>query len=208
MSFAAPYLLLGLLAVPLAVVAYFGLERRREQRAAGWANPALVPNLVKRPGPRIRHLPAALFLVAVALLLVAFARPEASLNSEREGATVVLTIDTSGSMATPDIKLTRLLAARTVSLTFLRELPSKYRVALEIFTDHPAVLVPPTYDRTKAAAERAQGSGVTFARWSSGSWVRWPFGRTARTSRSARRSSVGCWRCCCCVAMSLSRPSG
>jgi Ca-activated chloride channel family protein len=152
MSFAAPYLLLGLLAVPLAVVAYFGLERRREQRAAGWANPALVPNLVERPSPRIRHLPAALFLVALTLLLVAFARPEATLNSEREGATVVLTIDTSGSMATPDIKPTRLLAARTASLMFLHELPSKYRVALEIFTDHPAVVVSPTYDRTKIAS--------------------------------------------------------
>jgi Ca-activated chloride channel family protein len=141
----------GLIAVPAAVIAYLAIERRRERRAVTWANPALVPNLVDRPRPRTRHLAAALFLLALTFLLVAFARPEASLNSEREGATVVLTIDTSGSMATPDIKPTRLLAARTASLTFLNQLPSKYRVEVEIFTDHPAVIVPPTYDRTKIA---------------------------------------------------------
>src|SRR5262245_33232187 len=149
MSFAAPYLLLTLLAVPLAALAYLWFERHRERRAANWANPALVPNLVERPSPRLRHLPAALFLVGLSFLLVAFARPEATITSEREGATVVLAIDTSGSMATPDVKPTRLLAARNASLTFLQELPAKYRVALEVFTDHPAVIVPPTYDRTK-----------------------------------------------------------
>ena len=151
MSFAAPYLLLALLVVPLAALAYTWLERRRERRAERWANPSLVPNLVDRPGPRLRHLPAALFLLGLTFLLVAFARPEATITSEREGATVVLAIDTSGSMAAPDVKPTRIRAARNASLTFLQELPTKYKVALEVFTDHPAVVVPPTYDRTKIA---------------------------------------------------------
>ncbi len=152
MSFAAPLLLLALLAVPVIVFLYIWYERKREERAAAWASPALVPNLVERPSPRIRHLPAILFMIGLTLLLVGFARPEATINSEREGATVVLAIDTSGSMATTDIKPTRLLAARIASMTFLQELPKKYRVALETFTDHPAVVVPPTYDRDKVAA--------------------------------------------------------
>jgi len=152
MSFAAPLLLVCLIAIPIVIVLYVWWERRREERAARWASPGLVPNLVERPSPRVRHLPAILFLIGLTFLLVGFARPEATVNSEREGATVVLTIDQSGSMDTPDIKPTRLLAARNAALTFLQELPSKYRVALETFTDHPAVIVAPTYDREKVAA--------------------------------------------------------
>jgi Ca-activated chloride channel homolog len=152
MSFGAPLLLLALAAVPIVIGLYIWWERRREERAAKWASPGLVPNLVERPSPRVRHLPAILFLIGLTLLLVGFARPEATINSEREGATVVLSMDTSGSMATPDVKPTRLLAARNAALTFLQELPKKYRVSLETFTDHPAVIVPPTYDRQKVAA--------------------------------------------------------
>src|SRR5262249_60955656 len=101
---------------------------------------------------RARRLPMVLFLLGLTLLLVGFARPEATLRSEREGATVVLSIDTSGSMDTKDVKPTRLLAARDAALTFLDELPKKYKVALETFSDHPAVLVPPTYDRKRLPA--------------------------------------------------------
>ena len=62
MSFAAPLLLLFLLAVPAAVAGYLWLERRREARAAGWATPGLLPNLVERPPSWRRHLPTALLL--------------------------------------------------------------------------------------------------------------------------------------------------
>jgi Ca-activated chloride channel family protein len=152
LSFGAPLLLLGLLVVPIVVLLYVWHESRREHSAAQWAKPALVPNLVSRPSPRARHLPMVLFLLGLTALLVGFARPEATLRSEREGATVVLAVDTSGSMDTKDVKPTRLLAARDAALTFLDELPSKYKVALETFSDHPAVLVPPTYDRKRLAA--------------------------------------------------------
>ncbi len=152
MSFAAPTLLLGLVLVPLAVVAYILHERSRERRAAAWVNPALVPNLVHRPSPRLRHVPAALFLLGLTLLLVGFARPQAKLTTAREGATVVVAIDNSGSMDAADVKPTRLLNARNAMLTFLDEVPKQYRVSLITFTDHPSVLVPPTYNRKLVAA--------------------------------------------------------
>jgi Ca-activated chloride channel family protein len=151
MSFAAPLLLLGLVVVPLAAFGYLWIERRREGRAAQWATPALVPNLVHRPSPRIRHIPAALFLIGLTFLLLGVARPEAKLTTAREGATIVLAVDQSGSMAAKDVKPTRLLAARNAILGMLQKLPSKYRVALEVFTEHPYVIVPPTYDRSKVA---------------------------------------------------------
>lgn len=158
MSFAAPLLLLCLLAVPAAVGGYLWLERRREARAARWAAPALVPNLVERPASWRRHLPTALLLAGVALLLVGFARPRTSISIKRQEATVVLVLDVSGSMAANDAQPSRLAAARVAALRFVDRLPSGYRMALITFSDHAAVSVPATHDLAaiRAGLARAQ----------------------------------------------------
>jgi Ca-activated chloride channel family protein len=145
-SFAAPLLLVLLLVVPAAVAGYLWLERRRESRAAGWAAPALLPNLVERPPSWRRHLPVALLLAGVALLLVGFARPHTSISVKRQEATVVLVLDVSGSMAAKDARPTRLGAARVAALRFVDKLPEGYRMALVTFSDHAAVAVPATHD--------------------------------------------------------------
>jgi Ca-activated chloride channel family protein len=157
-SFAAPLLLIFLLAVPAAVGGYLWLERRRDARASGWAAPALLPNLVERPPSWRRHLPTALLLAGVALLLVGFARPRASISVKKQEATVVLVLDTSGSMAAKDSQPTRLGAARAAALRFVDKLPNGYRMALVTFSDHAAVSVPATHDLTlmRAAIARAK----------------------------------------------------
>jgi Ca-activated chloride channel family protein len=157
-SFLAPLLLLCLLAVPAAVAGYLWLERRREGRAAGWAAPSLLPNLVERPPAWRRHLPTALLLAGVALLLVGFARPRTSVSVKRQEATVVLVLDVSGSMAAKDAQPTRLGAARAAALQFVDKLPKGYRMALLTFSDHAAVVVPATHDLTvmRAAIARAK----------------------------------------------------
>ncbi|MBV8396109.1 MAG: VWA domain-containing protein [Actinobacteria bacterium] len=163
MSFAAPILLLSLIAVPLAAFGYVWIERRREQNAARWANPALVPNLVHRPSPRIRHIPAILFLIGLTFLLLGVARPEAKLSTARSGATIILAVDKSGSMAANDVRPTRILAARNAIIGMLQKLPSNDRVALEVFDVHPYITVPPTFDRTKieqALPTQAQPNGT------------------------------------------------
>src|SRR4029079_18365514 len=89
LSFGHPILLLVLLLVPAAVFGWFRLERRRHTQAAGWSSPALLPNMVPgAPGGR-RYIPFAFFLIGLTLLLVGFARPQATLTVPREGATVV-----------------------------------------------------------------------------------------------------------------------
>jgi Ca-activated chloride channel homolog len=150
-SFGSPLFLLLLLAVPALVGGYVLLERRRERAASAWGTVALLPNLVSaRPGRR-RHIPLALFLVGLAFMLVGFARPEAMLSTEREGATVVLAIDVSRSMQATDVKPSRLVASRDALLAFLKELPKKYRVAVVTFSDRVTVSVPPTYDRDRVS---------------------------------------------------------
>jgi Ca-activated chloride channel family protein len=148
-SFEAPVLLLFLLALPAAVAVYVWLERRRDERSAAWASPALLPNMAERPAPWRRHLPTALLLIGVALLLVGFARPSASYNVKRQEATVVLVLDVSGSMAAKDVQPSRLAAARAAAERFVDALPRGYQISVITFSDHAAVVAPPTRDLTR-----------------------------------------------------------
>ena len=69
MSFASPLYLLALLAVPVVVAAYVWHDRRRSGVADRFASPALLPNVVDREPGRLRHVPPAVLLVALAALL-------------------------------------------------------------------------------------------------------------------------------------------
>lgn len=151
MSFASPWLLLFLLAVPLAIWGYALLERRRVRKAGSWSSAMLMPNMVPASPGRRRYIPLALFLIGLILLLAGFARPEANINIPREGATVVLAIDVSGSMAAKDVKPTRLLAARAAARQFANDLPDKYKLALITFSSTAAVTVAETYDHDRVA---------------------------------------------------------
>jgi len=151
-TFAAPYMLFSLLAVPVAAFGYWVLEGRRSKRASAWSTSAMMPNIVRRPSQRLRYLPAALMLIGLTFLLVGFARPQRVLNSVRAGATIVLTFDVSGSMASTDVQPTRIMAARNGAIAFLNELPSKYQVAVLTFADKVTEVVAPTFDRAKVIA--------------------------------------------------------
>jgi Ca-activated chloride channel family protein len=165
MSFGHPILLVCLIVVPAAVAGWLWLERRRTARAASWSSPALLPNMVKDDPGRRRFVPLALFLLGLTLLLVGFARPQANLSTPREGATVVLAVDVSGSMAAKDVKPSRLEAADAALKQFLHDLPSKYRAALVTFSNRPTVKVPPTYDRdllVNALPKKAEVEGTAL----------------------------------------------
>jgi Ca-activated chloride channel family protein len=149
-SFQWPLALIGLVVVPALVAAYVLRERRKEQDAARFTTPALLPNLVdSAPGWR-RHLPLALFLVALTAMVVGVARPHAMVSVPREEATVILAIDTSLSMRADDVKPTRLVAARKAARAFLDKLPERFRVGVVGFSGRAYVALPPTEDRVLA----------------------------------------------------------
>ena len=78
MTFQWPLALLALLLVPVAASRYVLLERRRRAGdAAQFASPAIFPNVVGAAPGRLRHLPVAILLLAVAVLVTGFARPHA-----------------------------------------------------------------------------------------------------------------------------------
>jgi Ca-activated chloride channel homolog len=151
-SFQSPYWLIGLLVVPVLVLLYIRRERGRTAYTAQFANPALLPNLVpRRPGWR-RHLPVAILLVALTAMVVGVARPHATVKVPREEATVILAIDVSRSMASDDVKPTRLDAARSAAKAFLAKVPEKFRVGVISFASRAVVGVPPTADRSLVRA--------------------------------------------------------
>jgi Ca-activated chloride channel family protein len=152
MNFLAPELLLGLLLIPIAIGFYLWAQRRRSKYAVRFTNLALLSNLApKRPSWR-RHLPPVLYLGAIAALLIGLARPTMLVPVPREDATVILTMDVSGSMKATDVSPTRLDAARTAAQSFIEQLPEGVRVGLVAFASEPVTLVPPTTDRAQLKA--------------------------------------------------------
>jgi Ca-activated chloride channel family protein len=147
MTFANPELLLGLLLVPLALGAYLLVQRRRSRYVVRFTNVDLLANLVPHRPRWRRHVPAALYLVAIAALAVALARPSMTLPVARQEATVMLTMDTSRSMLATDVSPSRLDAAKAAATTFVDQLPSGFRVGLVAFSTEARLVLQPTADR-------------------------------------------------------------
>jgi Ca-activated chloride channel homolog len=157
-TFESPVVLLALVAVPFAVALYVMGGRRPARHPVHFSNYAVLADVAKT-GPRWRrHLPAALLLAALGLLLVGAARPHARVQVPRGEATVVLVIDVSGSMRAEDVEPTRLAAAQDAARTFIGVLPEDFQVGVVAFSDAPEILAQPTIDRD--LIERAIGSLV------------------------------------------------
>jgi Ca-activated chloride channel family protein len=111
-------------------------------------------------------LPFALFLVALALLIVASARPMASIRTPRREATVVLAIDVSNSMAAADVKPSRLGAAKITARDFVRQQPSGVRIGVVAFGPSAVIVQPPTFDHAvvlQAINHLSLGGGTSLA---------------------------------------------
>ena len=146
MSFASPFVLWGLLLIPVVLLGYWVIQRRRIKYAARFTNLDLLVNVVDATPGRRRHIPALLVLTALAALVVAMARPQAVVAVPREEATVVLTMDSSASMTATDVAPSRLDAAKSAASTFLDGLPDRFRAGLVTFSSSVRVLEEPTED--------------------------------------------------------------
>lgn len=147
MSFEDPVALVALAAIPVIAWLWYVQEKRRRSSARAFTNPALLPNLVERSPGRLRLIGPVLFLAALVLLMVGFARPHAHIRVPRHEATVVLAIDVSRSMQAQDVKPTRMIAAKRAASAFLDRIPSNYSVAVVAFGSRAYVALPPTTDR-------------------------------------------------------------
>ena len=150
LSFATPLLLLGLLLLPLLVLGYRYLQRRPTRYAVRYTNLDVLAAVVDSTRSWRRHAGLALFLLALAALLVGFARPSVNRLADREEATIVLVIDVSGSMQAKDVEPTRLEAAQKVVRDFMKGLPERFQVGVVAFSETAEVAAPATADRQLA----------------------------------------------------------
>jgi Ca-activated chloride channel family protein len=155
-SFDRPWWLLALVIVPLVLLIWRALERRRRAESERFASAALLPGLVQRVPGRLRLVPAVLLVLGLCALLVGMAKPHATLTVPRHDATVVLAIDVSRSMEAKDVPPSRLFAAVAEANQFLNEIPTRYSVALIAFGTSAFVSVPPTTDRNLIRQELTQ----------------------------------------------------
>lgn len=147
MSFEAPLVLLALLIVPLAAAAYLLADRAGKRAAAAFATAPTRPSVAPvDPGWR-RHAPIAAYALALAGLIAALARPQATIAVQEQRAAVVLATDQSGSMGATDVAPSRLEAARAAGRDFLSDVPDELAVGAVFFDSTVRVVVPPTLER-------------------------------------------------------------
>ena len=127
--------------------------------AVRFTNVDLLGNLVPRTPAWRRHVPPALYLGAMAALVLALARPSMAVQVPREEATIILTMDVSGSMMATDVSPTRLAAAQKAANDFVDQLPAGVKVGLVAFSTAPRIVVAPTTDRAAVHAGHRRPPG-------------------------------------------------
>jgi len=136
-----------LLLVPVVVIGYILVQRRRQKYALRYASLSLVKEALGR-GPGIRrHIPAILFLIGLTAMIAALSRPVATVMLPSQQSTVILTLDVSGSMQADDLKPNRMEAAKSAARIFVEKQPPNVRIGVVSFSDNAAVVQAPTKDR-------------------------------------------------------------
>ncbi len=146
-TFAHPWYLLGLILVPL-MVAWWLWRYRKQDAAVQHSDISVFDGLGRTVRVRLRWLPYALRVVAVAAMVVALARPQSSLSRQErtvEGSDIGMAMDISGSMLAEDFKPNRLDAAKKVAADFIEGRKTD-RMGLVVFAGQAFTQVPLTVD--------------------------------------------------------------
>ena len=148
MDFASGYYLwlLGILPVLVAYYVWRQLKGGASLRISSVSGVADAPKTVRY---WLRHVPFALRIIALALLIVALARPqgvEENARTNTEGIDIVLAIDVSGSMLARDFKPDRITAAKEVAGDFIADRTGD-RLGLVVFAGEAFTQSPLTTDQ-------------------------------------------------------------
>jgi Ca-activated chloride channel family protein len=158
-----------LLAVPALVAGYILLVRRKKKVALRYASLNMLKDAMGAGQGFRRHIPPLLFLAALAVMIAAVARPAAVITLPSQHETVILAMDTSGSMRATDVEPSRIAAAQAAARAFVADQPRHTRIGVVAFAGTAAVVQAPTQNREDilAAIDRFQlqrataiGSGI------------------------------------------------
>ena len=147
MTFTWPLMLLTLLLIPIFILFYIRIQRRRQRIVENIGSLGFVQDARSgRAGIR-RHIPPSLFLIGLTILLVALARPNAVVALPGLESTVILSFDVSGSMAAEDMQPTRMEVAKTAAREFVGRQPGNVKIGVVAFSDGGIAVEPPTNDQ-------------------------------------------------------------
>jgi Ca-activated chloride channel family protein len=152
MTFLSPIRLWLLALVPVVLAVYVLLQLRRKQYTLRFTNLDLLAQVApKNPGWR-RHVAALLFLAAIIVMIVGWARPASSVRVPRDRATIMVAIDVSLSMKATDVAPSRVDAAKSAAKSFIQNLPMRFNVGVVSFAGSANVIAAPSADRETAIA--------------------------------------------------------
>jgi Ca-activated chloride channel family protein len=158
MSFIWPEMLWLMAVLPLLLAGYLWALRRKKKLAVRYASLSMVREAMSA-GSRIkRHIPPLFFFLALAAMILAVARPQATITLPTQHETVILAMDISGSMRATDVEPNRLVAAQNAAKQFVSEQPENVRVGVVAFAGTATVAQAPTRNREDviAAIDRFQ----------------------------------------------------
>jgi Ca-activated chloride channel family protein len=135
-----------LLGAPVLVAAYIYLLRRRRKAALHFSDLAAIKQGLGKRAKIRRHIPPALLLMALCLLVVAAARPSAVVTLASRGGTIIMAMDVSGSMRATDVAPTRITAAQLAAKSFVDHRQREIRVGVVAFSGDAFLVQAPTTD--------------------------------------------------------------
>lgn len=146
MDFLWPSFLLLLGFIPLILAVTIWILRRRRRFAVRYSSLALIRAAMPRQSRWKRFLPMALFLLALASLIVALGRPVSIVSVPSDQTTIILAIDVSRSMCSTDIPPSRIQAAEGAALSFIQRQKASTQIGIVAFSGFAEVIQPPTRD--------------------------------------------------------------
>ena len=156
MTFARPlWLLAAIAALGVFVMLYRRFEKRRSAQALAYSNLDFALDAMK-PSPLPGRLLSTAWIVGAAAVLLALAGPHFWTRVPAKDGTVVLCIDTSGSMRAHDLFPSRWSAAKAAARSFIDEVPSGTRVGIVTFATGASLIQPPSaeLDEVRDALDR------------------------------------------------------
>lgn len=152
MNFLWPGNLFLVLVVPALIAAYVWAQRRRQKYALRYASLSLVREALGKGPGRKRHIPPALFLIALFFMAVGTARPETVVIVPVQEGTVILAIDISGSMLAEDLKPNRMEAAKDAAKLFVAKQGPDVKLGVVAFSGDAQIVQTPTKDHDMVIA--------------------------------------------------------
>lgn len=141
-----PGSLILLILVPLLIAAYVWVLRRRRRVVVRYSSLSLIRDALPKRSNWRRHVPFALFALALISLVFAVSRPVSIISVPSNQTTIVLVLDVSGSMCQTDIEPSRLKAAEAAMLSFIERQGGNTQIGLVAFSGFAAIIQPPTSD--------------------------------------------------------------